>query len=318
MIGFQGGRCPRFAEGFSSRLRNSLLVEQQKFVILTGLSGAGKSLAVKSLEDEGFFCVDNLPPALIPKFAELCASSSVNRLAMVIDVRGRSFFPELQQSLNELPAMGFEPKIIFFEASEAVLVRRFSETRRRHPLTSQGGVLQAIQEEARELAGLRSMASAILDTSNLTPSQLQSLLRETLDLEVAFSKVQIHVVSFGFKHGVPTDADLVFDVRFITNPYYVPEMRRLTGLDAPVAKFVLERAETKEFLERVEGLLFFLFPKYQQEGKHQVTLGIGCTGGQHRSTAIADRISKDLRRAGYLVTVQHRDIEREQRRIAAI
>ena len=305
-------------EGFSSGLRNSLLVEQQKFVILTGLSGAGKSLAVKSLEDEGFFCVDNLPPALIPKFAELCAASSVNRLAMVIDVRGRSFFPELQHSLNELPAMGFEPKIIFFEASESVLVRRFSEPRRRHPLTSQGGVLQAIQEEARELASLRSMASAILDTSNLTPSQLQSLLRETLDLEVALSKVQIHVVSFGFKHGVPADADLVFDVRFITNPYYVPEMRRLTGLDAPVAKFVLERADAKEFLERVEGLLLFLFPRYQQEGKHQVTLGIGCTGGQHRSTAIADRISKDLRRAGYLVTVQHRDIEREQRRIAAI
>ena len=147
---------------------------------------------------------------------------------------------------------------------------------------------------------------------------MQSLLRETLDLEVALSKVQIHVVSFGFKHGVPADADLVFDVRFITNPYYVPEMRRLTGLDAPVAKFVLERADAKEFLERVEGLLLFLFPRYQQEGKHQVTLGIGCTGGQHRSTAIADRISKDLRRAGYLVTVQHRDIEREQRRIAAI
>lgn len=294
------------------------LVEQQKFVILTGLSGAGKSLAVKSLEDEGFFCVDNLPPALIPKFAELCASSSVNRLAMVIDVRGRSFFPELQEALNHLPAMGFEPIIIFFEASEAALVRRFSETRRRHPLTSQGGVLQAIQQEARELSGLRGMATKILDTTNLTPTQLQSLLRETLQLEYAPGKVQVHVVSFGFKRGLPPDADLVLDVRFIANPYYVPELRRLTGLDAAVNKFVLERADAKEFLERVEGLLQFLLPKYQQEGKHQVTLAIGCTGGQHRSTAIADRISRDLRRAGYQVTVQHRDLEREQQRVAAI
>lgn len=293
-------------------------VEAQKFVILTGLSGAGKSLAVKSLEDEGFFCVDNLPPALIPKFAELCAASSVNRLAMVIDVRGRSFFSELQASLNQLPEMGFEPIIIFFEASEASLVRRFSETRRRHPLTSQGGVLQAIQQEARELAVLRGMASKILDTTNLTPTQLQGLLRETLNLEASPTKLQVHVLSFGFKHGLPPDADQVFDVRFIANPYYVPELRRLTGLDAPVSKFVLERADAKEFLERVEGLLLFLLPKYQSEGKHHVTVAIGCTGGQHRSTAIADRISRDLRRSGYAVTVQHRDLEREKQRLAAI
>jgi len=199
-----------------------------------------------------------------------------------------------------------------------VLVRRFSETRRRHPLTAQGGVLQAIQQEARELAGLRGMASKILDTTNLTPTQLQALLRETLELEASPGKVQVHVLSFGFKHGLPPDADLVFDVRFIANPYYVPELRRLTGLDAPVAKFVLERADTKEFLERVEGLLQFLLPKYQLEGKHQVTLAIGCTGGQHRSTAIADRISRDLRRSGYSITVQHRDLDREQQRVAAI
>jgi len=293
-------------------------VEQQKFVILTGLSGAGKSLAVKCLEDEGFFCVDNLPPALIPKFAELCASSSVNRLAMVIDVRGRSFFPELQEALNQLPAMGFEPKIIFFEASESVLVRRFSETRRRHPLTGQGGVLQAIQQEVRELAVLRSMASKILDTSHLTPTQLQELLRDTLELESTANKIQIHVLSFGFKHGLPPDADLVFDVRFITNPYYVPELRRLTGLDPAVRNFVLERPDAKEFLERIEGLLLFLLPKYQQEGKYQVTIAVGCTGGQHRSTAVSERIARDLRRAGYLVTIQHRDREREQLRVAAI
>ena len=293
-------------------------VEAHKFVILTGLSGAGKSLAVKSLEDEGFFCVDNLPPALIPKFAELCASSSVNRLAMVIDVRGRSFFPELQRALQELPPMGFEPTIIFFEASEAVLVRRFSETRRRHPLTGAGGVLQAIQQEARELAVLRGMANKILDTSHLTPSQLQTLLRETLQLEASPNKIRVHVVSFGFKHGLPSDADLVLDVRFIANPYYVPELRKLTGLDAPVAKFVLERNDTKEFLEKLDGMLNFLLPRYQQEGKNHITVAIGCTGGQHRSTAIADRLSRELRRWGYSVTLQHRDIEREAARIQAI
>mgnify|MGYP001260841194 FL=1 len=293
-------------------------MEQQWFVILTGLSGAGKSLAVKCLEDEGFFCVDNLPPALIPKFAELCDSSSVKRLAMVIDVRGRSFFPELQAALNQLPAMGFEPRIIFFEASEAVLVRRFSETRRRHPLNHQGGLLQAIQQEAKELSVLRGMAWKILDTSHLTPTQLQGLLRDTLELEDSPGKIQVHVVSFGFKRGLPPDADLVFDVRFIANPYYVPELRRLTGLDAPVRNYVMERSDTKEFLERVEGLLQFLLPRYQQEGKHHITLAIGCTGGQHRSTAVADRISRDLRRSGYIVTVQHRDLEREQQRVVAL
>lgn len=293
-------------------------MERHKFVILTGLSGGGKSLAVKFLEDEGFFCVDNLPPALIPKFAELCASSSVMRLAMVIDVRGRSFFNELQEALNQLPAMGFDPKIIFFEANENVLVRRFSETRRRHPLTGHGGVLQSIQEEVRELAGLRSMAWKIIDTSNLTPNQLQGVLRQALELEASPNTLQVHVVSFGFKHGLPPDADLVFDVRFISNPYYVTELRRLSGLDAPVRNFVLDRSDAKEFLERVEALLVFLLPKYQQEGKHQVTIGIGCTGGQHRSTAITERIARDLRRTGYAITVQHRDLEREQQRIAAI
>lgn len=293
-------------------------MEKQKFVILTGLSGAGKSLAVKFLEDEGFFCVDNLPPALIPKFAELCASSSVNRLAMVIDVRGRSFFPELQEALNQLPAMGFDPKIIFFEATETVLVRRFSETRRRHPLTGQGGVMQAIQQEIQELAGLKAMAWKIIDTSHLTPNQLQSHLRQALELEASPNKLQVHVLSFGFKHGLPPDVDLVFDVRFISNPYYVTELRPLSGLDAPVRNFVLERSDAKEFLERVEGLLVFLLPRYQQEGKHQVTIGLGCTGGQHRSTAVAERIARDLKRTGYAVTVQHRDLEREQQRVAAI
>lgn len=293
-------------------------MEQQKLVILSGLSGAGKSLAVKCLEDQGFFCVDNLPPALIPKFAELCASTNVQRLALVIDVRGRSFFNELQDALNPLPELGYEPLIIFFEASDAVLVRRFSETRRRHPLTGQGSIVEAIGQERRELAGLREMATQIVDTSSLTPAQLQTSLREILGLESDFTRFPVHVLSFGFKHGLPPDPDLVFDVRFITNPYYIPELRPLSGLDTPVRNFVLERPETREFLERVESLLLFLLPKYQQEGKQQLTVAIGCTGGQHRSTAIAERLGRDLRRAGYAVTIGHRDREREQQRIAAL
>ena len=293
-------------------------MERQEFIIITGLSGAGKSQAMKCLEDLDFFCVDNLPPALIPKFAELCVSSSYNRMALGIDVRGRGFFPSFQDALNQLPGMGYEPKIVFLEASEAVLVRRYSETRRRHPLASTGGILQSIQQEIRELADLRKMADRIVDTSACKPHQLMQLLREMFETAPSQSKLAVHVVSFGFKYGLPTDADLVFDVRFIANPYYVPELRRLTGLDAPVRSYVLERADTKEFIEKLEPLLLFLLPRYHDEGKQQLTLAIGCTGGQHRSTAMSERLARFLRREGYTVTVQHRDLEQESQKAAAI
>ena len=293
-------------------------VEGQEFIIITGLSGAGKSQAMKCLEDLDFFCVDNLPPALIPKFAELCGTSSYNRLALGIDVRGRSFFLDFQEALNQLPPLGFTPKIVFLEASEAVLVRRFSETRRRHPLASTGGVLQSIQKEVRELSDLRNMADRIIDTSNCSPHKLIHVLTEMFESAPSKGKLAIHLVSFGFKHGLPADADLVFDVRFIANPYYVPELRRLNGLDAPVRSFVLERNDTKEFLEKLEPLLIFLLPRYHDEGKQQVTLAVGCTGGQHRSTAIAERLARSLRREGYTVSVQHRDLEQESQRVTAV
>lgn len=284
---------------------------------MTGMSGAGKSLATKCLEDLGFFCVDNLPPALIPKFAELCAASSVNRLALVIDVRGRSFFPELQESLNKLPKLGFEPKIIFLEATESVLVRRYSETRRRHPLARDGGILQGIQQEARELAGLRKMAHRIFDTSSCSPHQLMTMLQEIFDENSGPGRTTVHVVSFGFKHGIPPDADMALDVRFISNPYYIPELRRLSGLDAPVRNFVLDRADTREFMEKSQALLLFLLPHYYSQGKQHFTLAIGCTGGQHRSTAIAERFARILRLEGYSVSVQHRDLERAMNKEAA-
>lgn len=291
-------------------------MEGQEFIIITGLSGAGKSQAMKSLEDLDFFCVDNLPPALIPKFAELCGSSSYNRLALGIDVRGRSFFPDFQEALNQLVAMGFTPKMVFLEASEAVLVRRYSETRRRHPLASTGGILQAIQEEIRELSDLRKMADRIIDTSNCSPHKLVHMLREMFDTTPSKGRTAVHIVSFGFKHGLPSDADMAFDVRFISNPYYVPELRRLNGLDAPVRSYVLDRSDTKEFLEKLEPLLLFLLPKYHDEGKQQLTLAVGCTGGQHRSTAIAEKLARFLRREGYTVSVQHRDLELSQKAAA--
>ena len=292
-------------------------METQEFIIVTGLSGAGKSQAMKCLEDLDYFCVDNLPPALIPKFAELCRSSSHNRLALGMDVRGRSFFPDFKEALNQLPPLGFVPKIFFFEASQAVLLRRYSETRRRHPLAGAGGIVQAIQEEVRELADLRKMAFRIVDTSDSNPHQMMSRLRETLETESTAKRLTVHLMSFGYKYGVPAEADYMFDVRFIANPFYVPELKCLTGLDAPVRSFVLERNDTREFLEKMEPLLQFLLPRFYEQGKQQVTLAIGCTGGQHRSTCIAERLSKFLRREGFEVTVQHRDIDHSSGRRAA-
>lgn len=286
-------------------------MSQHEFVIITGLSGAGKSVAMKCFEDLGYFCVDNLPPMLMAKFAQLCATSSANRLAMVIDVRGREFFPELKEAFAELPALGFEPKILFLEASEAVLVRRYAETRRRHPLAHNRGVLQGIRQEKQELRELREMADRIIDTSTLSPHQLMRKLQSLSDLS-GQEHIALHIVSFGFKHGVPADADMVFDVRFLPNPYYVPELRPQTGLDEPVRRYVMERPATEEFISRLRALLDFVLPRYFDEGKQQLTLGVGCTGGQHRSTAISERLARDLRAAGHAVSVQHRDIKKKK------
>lgn len=272
---------------------------------------------MKCLEDLDFFCVDNLPPALMPKFAELCRSSSHHRLALGMDVRGRSFFPDFKDALNQLPALGFVPRVLFFEASEAVLVRRYSETRRRHPLGGAGGIVQAIQDEARELAELRKIASRIFDTSDCTIHQLMHLLRNAIDTGTTPKRLQVHLMSFGFKYGIPGEADFVFDVRFIANPYYVPELKGLTGLDAPVRTYVMERNDTREFLEKLEPFLQFVLPRFYEQGKQQVTLAVGCTGGQHRSTAMTERLSKFLRREGFEVTVQHRDVEQNTRRVVS-
>ncbi len=287
------------------------------FVIITGLSGAGKSLTMKCFEDLGFFCVDNLPPALIPKFAQLCAASSVNQMALVIDVRGRRFFPELRKSLEELTALGFAPRILFLEADEKVLVRRYSETRRRHPLAPGGGILEGIRKERETLSELRSMAQSILNTSKLSPNQLMRASRQFVDSREATLRIAVHVMSFGYKYGLPLDADMVFDVRFLPNPFYVPELSPLTGLDEPVRDYVIKRPEAQEYLDRIMSLLEWVLPRFLEEGKQNLTVGVGCTGGRHRSTSMSEALAERLRRSGYAVNVQHRDVTQVQHEAAA-
>lgn len=282
------------------------------FVIITGLSGAGKSLTMKCFEDLGFFCVDNLPPALIPKFAQLCAASSVNQMALVIDVRGRRFFPELRRSLEELTSLGLTPRILFLEADDKVLVRRYSETRRRHPLAPGGGVLEGIRKERETLSELRSMAQSILNTSKLSPNQLMRASRQFVDSREATLRIAVHIMSFGYKYGLPLDADMLFDVRFLPNPFYVPELTELTGLDDSVRDYVIKRPEAQEYLEKVYSLLEWVLPRFLEEGKQNLTVGVGCTGGRHRSTAMSEQLAERLRRSGYSVNVQHRDVGQVQ------
>lgn len=285
-----------------------------RFVIITGLSGAGKSLAIRALEDAGFFCVDNLPPALIPKFAELCRQSGgrFRRIALVIDIRGGEFFENAVEALEELERTGLVYRILYLEASDEVIVRRFKETRRRHPLAPYGRVTEGLAEERRELEMLRGKAHHIIDSSNLTP---QDLRRRVMDLFAGDSPADaliVHLVSFGFKHGALPDADLVFDVRFLPNPHYVPSLRLLTGNDTPVCDYVMNWPVTRKFLAKVWVLLRFLLPLYVAEGKSHLTIGIGCTGGQHRSVVIANRLAERIRGENHTVLVEHRDIRRDQ------
>lgn len=286
---------------------------QREFVIITGMSGAGKSLTMKCFEDLAYFCVDNLPPALIPKFAQLCgSSSSVERLALVIDIRGREFFPQLLDALAELPRLGFEPFILFLEASDEVLIRRYSETRRQHPLTANGRIQQGIREERLLLHELRTRADWILDTSRLNPHRLRADINRKFSGAESERRASIHVLSFGFKYGVPLDADMVLDCRFLPNPYYIEALSPLSGLDDPVREFLFDIPATGEFVVKVEELLAFLLPRFSDEGKQHMTVAFGCTGGRHRSTAVGEAVAARLRALGHSVSVEHRDLVREE------
>lgn len=277
------------------------------FVIITGLSGAGKSNAIKVFEDMGYFCVDNLPAPLIPKFAELCVQSDgkVSKIALVIDIRGDLFLDELNHNLDELHHMNMQYQILFLEASDDVLIQRFKETRRNHPLSPQGTISEGIRLERQKLSELRGRADKIIDTSRLKASELRAELRSQW---AEFSdKLSVSIITFGYKHGIPIDTDLLMDVRFIPNPFYIPELRPLTGRDPAVQEYVLRSAECQEFLQKFSALLKFLLPNYSKEGKTHLTIGIGCTGGQHRSIALGIKIGQILTEEGYTVNVKHRD-----------
>lgn len=282
-----------------------------RFIIVTGLSGAGKTEATRSLEDMGYFCVDNLPPKLIPKFAEACVQSqgNINKVALVIDIRGGIFFDDLFESITYLKKQDFKYEILFLDASDEVLVKRFKESRRSHPLSPGSRVITGINEERHRLREVKDRADIIIDTSKYAIRDLREEMAKNYgDTNQPEKQLSVTVLSFGFKYGIPVDSDLVFDVRFIPNPFYIPELKPYSGNDDPVKQYVLEQEETKGFIKRVDDLLDFLIPNYKKEGKRQLIIAIGCTGGRHRSVAITNELYKRLLERGYNVFFEHRDI----------
>ena len=284
------------------------------FVIITGVSGAGKTVALNAMEDLGYFCIDNLPPALIPRFAQLLSTPEhrITRVALVIDVRGGGFFERAAESVTEISESGSDTKVLFLDASYDVLINRFKETRRRHPLAPEGSIDEALQMERRFVEPLKDLADHIIDTSDLGPSDLRRRIFGLFEEEDTDKRTLVSVSSFGFKHGSPRSADLQFDVRFLPNPHYVDELRPLTGFDERVVEYVWSESLTQEFFGRLTDFLNFLLPQYRKEGKSQLSIAIGCTGGQHRSVVVARQLGLHLRREGYPVVIEHRDVESEE------
>jgi len=282
------------------------------FVIVTGLSGAGKSSALKNFEDLGYFCVDNLPTTLIPKFAEICLQlkNKIKRVALGVDIREGDFLDDLFSSLDEVGKMGFSHQILFLEASNTVLVRRYSETRRKHPLDKEGrSILETIIQERKRIMGIKERADKIIDTTALTPQEFKQVIFSSFKEGLEVDRMNVSLISFGYKYGIPVDADLVIDTRFLPNPYYVERLRPLTGNDPEVFRFVLKAFVTQKFLKKYFGLLKFLIPYYIREGKSYLTIAVGCTGGRHRSVIIVNELKKFLAKR-YPVKVQYRDIEK--------
>jgi RNase adapter protein RapZ len=278
-----------------------------ELVIITGMSGSGKASVLKAFEDLGYYCVDNLPVGLIPRFAELVGQSSeIERTALVVDVREGTQLDELPAIVKSVKRM-LPTKMIFLEADESILLRRYSETRRPHPLGMDTPVKTSLIAERRHLRAIRAIADLVIDTSRFNVHELRAYITERFHKQETDKNILVSCVSFGFKHGVPEDADLVFDVRFLPNPHFVPEFRPLTGRHPRVAKYIRSFPQTKEFVQRISELLVYLLPHYIREGKSYLTISFGCTGGQHRSVMIAEEVSKHLRKSGYRVKVAHRD-----------
>lgn len=282
-----------------------------ELIIVSGLSGAGKSTGVKVLEDLGYYCVDNMPVFLLDNFVDLCRQTgSLQKVALVIDSRGSHFFGHLEESLRYLREQNSDCKILYFEADDRTLENRYKETRRAHPLQSDGiSTREAIRKERDMLAPLRSRADFVVDSTGLTVTQLRQRMTD-LFLGTGERGMRIHVMSFGFKYGIPTDADLVIDVRCLPNPFYVDELRELTGLDKPIVDYVMPREETQGFVKRFEELLSYMIPLYSNEGKSTLQIAVGCTGGKHRSVALAEHFHQFITDAGYGSSVSHRDIKK--------
>lgn len=282
-------------------------------VILSGMSGSGKSTAMKTLEDGGYFCVDNLPVLLLPKFLELCDNTSgeISRVALVIDLREREFFKDLEGILTDVKEKGYPLRIVFLDAHDEVLVRRFSETRRRHPLEQDGSVLSGIAAERGKLSGIKSMADTIIDTTALTVHSLRDEITRALLSSVDRGEVSVTLLSFGYRYGIPYEADLVMDVRFLPNPYFVEDLKEHDGTDPHVVKYVLQWEDTQLFLKKFLDMLAFLLPRYEKEGKCYLTVAVGCTSGRHRSVAVANELKRLLSRNGIKrIVVRHRDASR--------
>ncbi len=284
-----------------------------EFLIVTGLSGAGKSRAVDALEDIGFYCVDNIPPKLIPTFYDLCAKAgdTFSRVAVVTDIRGGDMFSSLFETLDDLKNEDKHYRILFLDANDYVLINRFKETRRKHPLAENnlGSLEQAVKLEREILRPVREKADYIIDTSFLSPAQLKERI-SNLFLGDASQALMVHCVSFGFKYGIPTEADLVFDVRCLPNPFYIEELKHLTGLDEPVYSYVMKWEQTKGVVQRLISLIDYMLPLYCDEGKSQLVIAIGCTGGKHRSVALAQLLYDHLLENGHRTSVNHRDIQK--------
>ena len=278
-----------------------------ELVIITGMSGSGKASVLKAFEDQGYYCVDNLPVGLIPRFAELAGQSAeIDRTALVVDVREGRQLEELPAIIKSVKRI-IPTRLIFLEASDAVLQRRYSETRRPHPLGTNAPVKTSLTAERRRLRAIRAHADLVIDTSKFNVHELRAHINELFQKKEKGRNILVSCVSFGFRHGVPDDADLVFDVRFLPNPHFIPEFRPLTGRDPKVAKYIRSFPQTSEFIQRISDLLVYLLPHYIHEGKSYLTIAFGCTGGQHRSVMIAEDVTNRLKKAGYRVKVVHRD-----------
>lgn len=282
-----------------------------KFVIVTGMSGGGKRTALKMLEDTGFYCVDNLPVALIEKFAELIAmpNSEVTKVALGLDVRAGQSFEEVRQILDNLKKSGHNFEMLFMEASDAVLMKRYKESRRKHPLSPEGRVEEGILKERKILRPIRDISDYVIDTSNLLTRELKEEMDRIFVNNESYNNLMVSILSFGFKFGIPADADLVFDVRFLPNPFYIDELKYKTGQDKEVQDYVMGFSEAKEFRDKLSEMIRFLIPNYVREGKYQLVIAVGCTGGKHRSVTLANELYRSLKDRGeYGLTIGHRDI----------